>query len=153
MVTSWTIPHPIFWKCRKLLPHPSHKLRLALQLHRTTILVRGPNETSTTGTFSISTILRAFQRQMKTRIEPVRIVSTTLTLSHCSFFIIVLYCSFIVWIDNNIHVFLWVWSLFVLEWDIGNKEHYNVFACWSSSGTGLNYPLLYNMRIEYIIWG
>lgn len=74
MVTLWTIPRPISWNCRNLLPHPSHKLHL-LQLHRTKNPVSRPNGTSTTGTFLISTILRAFQRQMKTKTELVRMVS------------------------------------------------------------------------------
>lgn len=74
MVTLWTIPQLISWNCRNLLLHPSHKLHL-LQLHRTKNPVSRPNGTSTTGTFLISTILRAFQRQMKTKTELVRMVS------------------------------------------------------------------------------
>lgn len=76
MVTLWTIPRPISWNCRNLLPHPSHKLHL-LQLHQTKNPVSRPNGISTTGTFLISTILRAFQRQMKTKTELVRMLSCT----------------------------------------------------------------------------
>lgn len=74
MVTLWTIPQLISWNCRNLLLHPSHKLHL-LQLHQTKNPVSRPNGTSTTGTFLISTILRAFQRQVKTKTEVVRMVS------------------------------------------------------------------------------
>lgn len=74
MVTLWTTPQLISWNCRNLLLHPSHKLHL-LQLHQTKNPVSRPNGTSTTGTFLISTILRAFQRQVKTKTEVVRMVS------------------------------------------------------------------------------